>query len=58
LTRWYRDNEDIERLLPVLSTYPGHTAVAHTYWYISIEPELMGASVRRLERRWEVRHAD
>ena len=58
LTRWYRNNEDVERLLPVLSTYLGHTAVAHTYWYISAEPELMGAAVRRLERRWEVRHAD
>jgi len=58
LTRWYRDSEDIERLLPVLSTYLGHTAVAHTYWYISVEPELMGAAVRRLERRWEVRDAD
>jgi integrase/recombinase XerD len=58
LTRWYRNNEDIERLLPVLSTYLGHSSVADTYWYISVEPELMGAAVQRLERRWEVRHAD
>ena len=58
LLRWYHDDEPVDRLLPVLSTYLGHTAVAHTYWYISVEPELMGAAVRRLERRWEVRHAD
>lgn len=58
LTRWYRDNEDTERLLPVLSTFLGHTAVACTYWYISAEPELMGAATCRLERRWEVRNAD
>ena len=57
LTGWYRQEEDIDRLLPVLSTFLGHVRVSCTYWYISVEPELMGAATRRLERRWEVRDA-
>jgi integrase/recombinase XerD len=57
LVRWYRQEQDVDRLLPVLSTYLGHVHVSDTYWYLSIEPELMGAATRRLERRWEVRDA-
>ena len=52
LTQWYRSNEDIERRLPVLSTFLGHGHVADTYWYLSVEPELMGLATRRLELRW------
>jgi integrase/recombinase XerD len=50
LVDWYRSNEDIERRLPVLSTFLGHGHVADTYWYLSVEPELMGLATRRLER--------
>jgi integrase/recombinase XerD len=57
LIRWYRQQQDVDRLLPFLSTYLGHVRVSSTYWYLSIEPELMGAATRRLERRWEVRDA-
>jgi integrase/recombinase XerD len=53
LLSWYRSGEDIERHLPVLSTYLGHTHVTGTYWYLSLCPELMGLSVARLERRLE-----
>jgi integrase/recombinase XerD len=53
LLRWYRAGQDAERRLPLLSTYLGHTRVAHTYWYLSACPELMGAAVQRLEARWE-----
>jgi len=52
LLRWYRSGEDVERRLPVLSTYLGHVHVADTYWYLSGCPELMGQAVERLERRW------
>jgi site-specific recombinase XerD len=55
LLRWYRSGEDVERRLPVLSTYLGHVHVADTYWYLSGCPELMGQAVARLERRWEER---
>lgn len=55
LLRWYRSGEDVERRLPVLSTYLGHVHVADTYWYLSACPELMGLAVTRLEQRWEQR---
>jgi integrase len=53
LIQWYRAGEDIERRLPVLSTFLGHAHVADTYWYLSIHPELMGLAAERLEQRWE-----
>jgi integrase len=53
LLRWYRAGEDVERRLPVLSTYLGHTHVTDTYWYLSSTPELMAAAGKRLEQRWE-----
>jgi integrase/recombinase XerD len=53
LIQWYRAGEDIERRLPVLSTFLGHAHVADTYWYLSIHPELMGFATERLEQRWE-----
>jgi len=52
LIHWYRSDEDIEQRLPVLSTFLGHGHVADTYWYLSLEPELMGLATRRLELRW------
>jgi integrase/recombinase XerD len=58
LIRWYRQEQDVDRLLPVLSTYLGHVRVSDTYWYLSVEPELMGAAMRRLERRWGVQDAE
>jgi integrase len=52
LLRWYRAGEEVERRLPVLSTYLGHGHVADTYWYLTACPELLGAAVQRLEARW------
>ncbi|MGI8742923.1 MAG: tyrosine-type recombinase/integrase [Bryobacteraceae bacterium] len=58
LVQWYRSNEDIERRLPVLSAFLGHGHVADTYWYLSVEPELMGLATRRLELRWGLAHEE
>src|SRR5262249_50150762 len=55
LLGWYRKGIDVERQLPVLSTYLGHAYVRDTYWYLSACPELMGEAARRLDRQWEVR---
>ena len=55
LVRWYRSNQDPERLLPILSAYLGHVHVADTHWYLSGSPELMREAMRRLEHRWEDR---
>jgi integrase/recombinase XerD len=53
LIQWYRAGQDVERRLPILSTYLGHVHVADTYWYLTACPELMGLVVKRLEKRWE-----
>ncbi|MEI8696903.1 tyrosine-type recombinase/integrase [Mesorhizobium sp. ISC15] len=55
LTNWYRAGEDVERELPVLSTFLGHANVRDTYWYLSAAPELMTHAARLLDKRWEVR---
>ena len=55
LVRWYKSNQDPERLLPILSAYLGHVHVADTQWYLSGCPELMREAMRRLEHCWETR---
>lgn len=51
LLRWYRSGVDVERHLPELATYLGHSHVAYTYWYLSAEPELLQLAAQRLEER-------
>ena len=41
LTSWYREGADVQRLLPVLSTYLGHTNLNGTQVYLSMTPELL-----------------
>lgn len=53
LVQWYRSGQDVERRLPILSTYLGHVHVADTYWYLTACPELMGLAVKRFEDYWE-----
>jgi integrase len=53
LLQWYRSGENVDNLLPKLSTYLGHTCVRDTYRYLSACPELMELATRRLETRWE-----
>ena len=53
LLQWYRNGQDVERRLPVLSAYLGHTEVRNTYWYLSALPELMTIAQERLEQHWE-----
>lgn len=55
LLAWYRDGIDVEKKLPSLSTYLGHTCVRDTYWYLSACPELMQEAAQRLEQRWETK---
>jgi integrase len=49
LLDWHQAGMDVERQLPLLSTYLGHTSPSCTYWYLSAVPELLGATVGRLE---------
>lgn len=46
----YRDGGEPQERLALLSTYLGHADPAHTYWYLSAAPELMGLAAGRLER--------
>jgi integrase len=50
LLRWYRSGVDVERHLPRLATYLGHTHVSDTYWYLTATPELLQLAARRLDR--------
>src|SRR5437868_2909843 len=52
LLRWSRSGKQIERKMPTLATYLGHSNIADTYWYLSAHPQLMRHAALRLERRW------
>lgn len=45
----YTRGTDPARTLTLLTTWLGHTAPEHTYWYLSAVPELLAATARRLE---------
>ncbi len=49
LMGWYRHGLDVERRLPLLSTWLGHTAPEHTYWYLTGVPELLAIIAERLD---------
>jgi integrase/recombinase XerD len=49
LLRWYRDGDDVQARLPLLSTYLGHIRPENTFWYLSAVPELMALAAQRLE---------
>ena len=53
LLDWYRSGQRIETVLPILSTYLGHSCIRDTYWYLSACPELMEHATHRLEQSWE-----
>jgi integrase len=49
LIDWYRDGEDVDRQMPLLSTFLGHVDPASTYWYLEAAPELLALISERLE---------
>lgn len=58
LTSWYRQGADVQRLLPVLSTYLGHADLEGTKVYLSMTPELLEqASLRFAHYAAGGRHA-
>lgn len=54
LLDWHHAGEDVDRKLPLLSTYLGHVDPASTYWYLEAVPELTALIKSRLERLPEV----
>lgn len=53
LIQWYEAGYDVERRLPLLTTYLGHTHVRDTYWYLSACADLLDHARQRLEASWE-----
>ena len=49
LTAGYRQNKNVQKLLPQLSTYMGHTRISSTQWYLTMTPELLGEASLRFE---------
>jgi integrase len=54
LLDWHHAGEDVDRRMPLLSTFLGHTQPESTYWYLQAVPELMALISSRLERLPEV----
>jgi integrase/recombinase XerD len=51
---WLDAGEDIDRRMPLLSTFLGHVDPASSYWYLEAVPELLERISRRLEQPPEV----
>jgi site-specific recombinase XerD len=49
LVAWYRQGADVQKLLPLLSTYLGHVGIAETQVYLRMTPELLQEANRRFE---------
>lgn len=59
LVAWYRQGADVQRLLPLLSTYLGHINIAATQQYLTMTSDLLHeASIRFENYAWpkEVHH--
>jgi len=49
LLRGQQENQ-VDHVVDVISTYVGHAKVSDTYWYVSAIPELMGIASERFSR--------
>ncbi|PQV44137.1 tyrosine-type recombinase/integrase [Paraburkholderia sp. BL21I4N1] len=47
---WYRSGQDVQRLLPQLSTYLGHVEISSTQHYLQMTPELLQEASRLFAR--------
>jgi len=52
LLAWYRDDSDVNALLPVLSTYMGHADIVSTQIYLQPTAELKDEVSRRFHRHY------
>ncbi len=50
LTAWYRQGVDVQRLLPALSTYLGHSDLEGTKVYLTMTPDLLQQASLRFAR--------
>jgi integrase/recombinase XerD len=47
LTAWYREGKNVQRLLPLLSTYLGHVDISSTQLYLTMTPDLLHEASKR-----------
>jgi integrase/recombinase XerD len=50
LISWYREEADVQRLLPQLATFLGHVHIGATQRYLTMTPELLREAGQRFER--------
>ena len=50
LLRWYRNGEDVQAKLPILSAYMGHVSIASTQYYLHLIDPLAAAASARFAR--------
>ena len=50
LVAWYREDADVQRLLPQLSTYLGHVNISATQRYLTMTPDLLYQASMRFEQ--------
>ena len=50
LTTWYKENKDVQQLLPILSIYLGHKYLAHTSVYLTMTDNLLMEANNRFEK--------
>jgi integrase/recombinase XerD len=50
LINWYRKKKDVQKLLPVLSTYMGHTYLAATSVYLTMTADLLREAGSRFQQ--------
>jgi integrase len=47
LVRAYQQQQSVDQVIDVLSTYVGHVSVSDTYWYVTAIPELLALAGQR-----------
>ena len=52
LLRWYRNGEDVQAKLPLLSTYMGHVSPVSTHYYLTFIEDLRSEASVRFYRRF------
>ncbi len=52
LLRWYREGENVQAKLPVLSIYMGHVSVVSTQYYLRFIQEVVNSASKRFEKRY------
>lgn len=51
IIEWYQAGLDVDRELPKLTSYLGHSSGSHTYWYIEAVPELLQLATEHMSQR-------